>query len=90
YAFEHARHRLVGQFGHKWTKNFTTVLTGRYVYRYIGTSYNLFDLRLNWQLHENVNLTADITNILDKSYIDSGFVEMPGRWYRVGFRFNLK
>jgi iron complex outermembrane receptor protein len=89
YAFEHARHRLVGQFSYQWNKSFSTLLAGRYVHRFIGTNYTLFDLRLNWNLRENVSMTADITNLLNRKYIDSGFVEMPGRWYRIGFKFNL-
>jgi len=89
YAFEHARHRLVGQLSYQWNKSFSTLLAGRYVHRFIGTNYTLFDLRLNWNLRENVSMTADITNLLNRKYIDSGFVEMPGRWYRIGFKFNL-
>ncbi len=89
YAFEHARHRLVGQLSYQWTKSFSTLLAGRYVHRFIGTNYTLIDLRLNWKLRDNVHMTADITNVLNRKYIDSGFVEMPGRWYRIGFKFNL-
>ena len=89
YALYHARHRVTFQYRQDITKTLSTNLTVRYTERFTGTNYTVFDFRGMWKLNENITMNFDVTNLLDKKYIDQGYIEMPGRWFRVGFRFNI-
>jgi iron complex outermembrane receptor protein len=89
YALYHARHRVTFQYRQNITKTLSTNLTVRYTERFIGTNYTVFDFRGMWKLNENITMNFDVTNLLDRKYIDQGYIEMPGRWFRVGFRFNI-
>ena len=89
YALYHARHRVTFQYRQDITKTLSTNLTVRYTERFTGTTYTVFDFRGMWKLNENITLNFDVTNLLDLKYIDQGYIQMPGRWYRVGFRFNI-
>jgi iron complex outermembrane receptor protein len=89
YALYHARHRVSFQYLQNITKTFSTNLTVRYTERFTGTNYTVCDFRGMWKLNENITMNFDVTNLLDRKYIDQGNIEMPGRWYRLGFRFNI-
>lgn len=89
YALYHARHRVTFQYRQQITSTFSTNLTVRYTERFTGTNYTIFDFRGMWKLNENITMNFDVTNLLDRKYIDQGDIEMPGRWFRVGFRFNI-
>jgi len=89
YALYHARHRVTFQYRQNITKTLSTNLTVRYTERFTGTNYTVFDFRGMWKLNENITMNFDVTNLLDRKYIDQGYIEMPGRWFRVGFRFNI-
>jgi iron complex outermembrane receptor protein len=89
YALYHARHRVAFQYRQQITNTLSTNITVRYTERFTGTNYTVFDFRGMWKLNENITLNFDVTNLLDRKYVDQGFIEMPGRWYRVGFRFNI-
>jgi iron complex outermembrane receptor protein len=89
YALYHARHRVTFQYRQQITNTFSTNMTVRYTERFTGTNYTVFDFRGMWKLNENITMNFDVTNLLDRKYIDQGYIEMPGRWFRVGFRFNI-
>jgi iron complex outermembrane receptor protein len=89
YALYHARHRITFQYRQQITNTLSTNITVRYTERFTGTNYTVVDFRGMWKLNENITMNFDVTNLLDKKYIDQGFIEMPGRWFRVGFRFNI-
>jgi iron complex outermembrane receptor protein len=89
YALYHARHRVTFQYRQNITSSLSTNLTVRYTERFTGTNYTVVDFRGMWKLNENITLNFDVTNLLDRKYIDQGYIQMPGRWFRVGFRFNI-
>ncbi len=89
YALYHARHRITFQYRQQITNTFSTNMTVRYTERFTGTNYTVLDFRGMWKLNENITMNFDVTNLLDRKYIDQGYIEMPGRWFRVGFRFNI-
>lgn len=89
YALYHARHRVTFQYRQQITSSLSTNLTVRYTERFTGTNYTVLDFRGMWKLNENITLNFDVTNLLDRKYIDQGFIQMPGRWFRLGFRFNI-
>jgi iron complex outermembrane receptor protein len=87
YSLDHARHRLVGQVlvkpGKKWSNSFNL----RFTERFAGDDFTLVDYRFRYELSESASFTFDVSNIFDRFYIDRGFIEMPGRWFRAGLRF---
>ncbi|MFM1771427.1 MAG: hypothetical protein RLZZ71_569 [Bacteroidota bacterium] len=89
YALYHARHRVAFLYRQEITSTFSTNLTVRYTERFTGTNFTVLDFRGIWKMNENITMNFDVTNLLDREYIDQGFIEMPGRWYRVAFRFNI-
>lgn len=89
YALNHARHRVSFQYNQKITSTLSTNLAVRYTERFTGTNFTVLDFRGMWKLNENITMNFDVTNLLNRKYIDQGYIEMPGRWYRVGFRFNI-
>lgn len=61
-------------------------VANRFNQRVSNTSYMLTDLRIAYNL-ANVSIYADAQNIFDVTYIESGAIPMPGRWYTLGLRF---
>lgn len=51
-------------------------------------SYFIADIRAAYQFHE-LNIFADVQNILDKRYIEAAAVPMPGRWFSIGVKYKL-
>mgnify|MGYP001289397306 CR=1 FL=1 len=60
----------------------------RFIKRELKNSYFLTDLRVAYR-HKGVNLYADVTNALDKSYIETAAVPLPGRWFSLGINYIL-
>ena len=89
YGLDHARHNVSAQLLTQLTKNLSVTVSGRFVERFIGTNYTVFDARLNWKLTDTMNFNIDATNMLNKNYIDRGYIPMPGRWFRVGLQFRM-
>ncbi|HEY8404234.1 MAG TPA: TonB-dependent receptor [Flavobacteriales bacterium] len=88
YALEHLRWQMIGRVTLKTTNYFSHTITGRYVERFQAQEFGLLDYRLRFH-HKHFGAYFDITNIFDRSYIESGVVEMPGRWFRLGVEFKL-
>jgi iron complex outermembrane receptor protein len=89
YGLDHARHYVSAQLMAQLAKNLSFTFSGRFVERFIGTNYTVFDARLNWKLTETMNFNIDATNLLNRNYVDRGFIPMPGRWIRVGLQFRI-
>jgi len=89
YGLDHARHNVSAQLLTQVTKQVSLTLSGRFVERYIGTNYTVCDARLNWKLTDTMNFNIDVTNLLNRNYIDRGYIPMPGRWFRVGLQFRM-
>jgi len=49
-------------------------------------TYTLFDTRLSFT-HKQFNIYADVTNLFDIKYIETGVVPMPGRWITLGVKW---
>ena len=53
--------------------------------------FSLVSLTLSKAFHkEDFRAYLRVDNALDKSYVDLGNVEQPGRWIRLGFAYNMK
>ncbi|MFN6377682.1 MAG: TonB-dependent receptor plug domain-containing protein [Flavobacteriales bacterium] len=89
YALEHLRHQLSVQLSLKTTKLFEHTASIRYMERFKGQEYAVIDYRIRMN-QKNWNIFVDASNLLDRQFIEAGFVPMPGRWFRIGAEFNLK
>ncbi|MGM0946547.1 MAG: TonB-dependent receptor plug domain-containing protein [Bacteroidota bacterium] len=89
YALAALRHQLIGGFlvgiGPKLEWN----LKMRYVERFSLDPYLLLDSRLDYNRSGKVGVFAEASNISNTDYIEAGTVQMPGRWFRMGFMLNL-
>ena len=53
--------------------------------------FSLVSLTLSKAFHmEDFRAYLRVDNALDKSYVDLGNVQQPGRWIRLGFAYNMK
>lgn len=104
YALNYLKHKLTTQFSHAIWKDLSATWymrwqdrTGSYT-EYTDLKpgkvvdyapYYLVDMKLNWQ-HKNLNLYAELNNILNKTYVDLGNVPQPGFWLKAGFRYTFQ
>lgn len=90
YALAALRHQMIGGFlvgiGQKIEWN--TKL--RYVERFSLDPYFLLDSRVDYNRSGKLGFFAEASNISNTDYIESGTVQMPGRWFRMGFMINLE
>lgn len=89
YALEHLRHQLSIQLVVKTSNKIDHTFSMRYFERFKGQEYGLADYRVRFNL-KHWSVFGDISNIFDREYIETGFVTMPGRWYRIGVELRLK
>ncbi|KGE13394.1 TonB-dependent receptor plug domain-containing protein [Sphingobacterium deserti] len=85
YRLENLKHqaKLVVAASHqKWNAS----VANRFNQRVSDDSYFLSDLRLAYNF-PFVSVYADAQNIFDVTYLESGAVPMPGRWYTLGLRY---
>jgi iron complex outermembrane receptor protein len=64
-------------------------LKSRYIERYTDVQYWLMDGKMIYHGIPKLNIFAEWTNITDQEYVESGFVQMPGRWIKVGCTIKL-
>lgn len=62
----------------------------RYLERVNQDPYFLLDIRADYNRTGKIGFFAEASNITDTDYIESGTVQMPGRWFRAGFMLNLE
>ncbi|MGB3616945.1 MAG: TonB-dependent receptor [Catalinimonas sp.] len=83
------RHQLIGQLDHRVWGPLTHQLRYRFTERVSQPSYQLIDSRLTLDL-ERVALFGEVTNLLNEEYTEAGWVPMPGRWWRLGWRWRIE
>lgn len=88
YALNHLRHQFNSMLTVQTGKFLQHTFFFRYNERFAGNSYAVLDYRINCKLKQ-FDLAIDITNALDKVYIESGLITMPGRWYRLSISWRL-
>jgi vitamin B12 transporter len=88
YAISHLRHQFNAQAVINTTKWIQHSFSFRYNERLNAQQYAVADYRLRAG-YKKWAFTLDVNNFLDRQYIESGFIPMPGRWYRVGVEWRL-
>lgn len=89
YAIDALRHQFIAGVHATLYERLQLNFNGRYQYRISANDYTLIDARVVW-LFKNWNIYADVSNLLNTDYKEIGAVPLPGRWYSMGLRFQLK
>jgi vitamin B12 transporter len=89
YAITSLRHQLNGQILIDLGSKIKLNITERLVQRIEQELYQVLDLKLIVPIN-NVNAFAEVNNLTNTQYVEAGFVQMPGRWFKLGLTFDLK
>ncbi|MCH7403158.1 TonB-dependent receptor plug domain-containing protein [Belliella kenyensis] len=83
------RHQLIGGIKTEWFNDFEMNVKARYLERMALDPYFLLDVRVDYKRLKTFGLFAEASNVTNSDYIEAGFVQMPGRWFRAGINLNL-
>lgn len=89
YALQNLRHQLVAQLDVKFLKFFSNQLIYKYSERVNLGSYNILDEQLNFR-YKDLNFYVLINNLTNTKYVETNLVPMPGRWFHLGFTYQIK
>jgi vitamin B12 transporter len=89
YALNSLRHQVIGGIQAEFAKRTELTIKGRYIERMALEPYFLLDARLDYNRLKKFGLFLEASNITDADYVEAGFVQMPGRWFKAGFMINL-
>ncbi len=84
YAFSGLRNQLIA----KLTMNLTHWVYASVAYRGVdrvgGNAYSLVDAKLTVNPTRNFSVFLEGNNLFNTDYIEAGYVQMPGRWFKAG------
>lgn len=87
YVLESLKHQAILRLAYTYDR--WDISTGnRFIQRELKNSYIVSDLRLGYTL-KTVQMYADVTNLLDQSYIETAAVPLPGRWGSFGVKYRM-
>lgn len=89
YALQNLRHQFVAQIDVKFMKYFSNQLIYKYSERVNLGSYNVLDEQINFR-YKDLNFYVLINNLTNTKYVETNLVPMPGRWFHVGFTYQIK
>ena len=89
YAFSGLRNQLVGRMTVILTKWVNVTAAYRGIERVGGNAYSLVDAKINLNTSRNLTVFLEGNNLLDTDYIEAGFVQMPGRWFKMGMQIKF-
>lgn len=89
YALQNLRHQFVAQLDVKFLKFFSNQLIYKYSERVNLGSYNILDEQLNFR-YKDLNFYVLINNLTNTKYVETNLVPMPGRWFHLGFTYQIK
>lgn len=65
-------------------KRISLSATTRYFQKQDLSRYLIFDAKSSYNITKQIDVFAECSNISNQVYIETGFVQMPGRWFRAG------
>jgi vitamin B12 transporter len=84
------KHQLIGGLQLQgWEKLEGTVKT-RFLERMDLDPYFLLDARVDYNRIKTLGFFVEASNITNTEYVETGFVQMPGRWFKAGVSVNLR
>jgi iron complex outermembrane receptor protein len=88
YTLESLKHQFIA--GVHYNKNdFSLNILNRLFKRELANTYNVLDVRINYQLQDFL-LYTEVTNLFNSSYNEAGAVPMPARWFGLGLKYDWK
>jgi vitamin B12 transporter len=90
YALNSLRNQIIGGIRSEFFDKAELNLKTRYLERMELSPYFLLDARLDYNRLKKLGLFLEVSNITDTEYIEAGFVQMPGRWFKAGIMVNLE
>ncbi|REC46199.1 TonB-dependent receptor plug domain-containing protein [Chryseobacterium pennipullorum] len=88
YILDNLKHQLVSKLETRFLKNFTNELVYRYSERMNLGSYNLLDEKLSFA-KKDYSVYVLVNNITNTQYTEAFGVEMPQRWFHIGFSYTI-
>jgi iron complex outermembrane receptor protein len=103
YTLNHLRHKFTANLQHDIVRNLSMTWNFRWQERsgsylkYVNLkpgeitpyeAFGLLDIKLNYQLR-NINLYANINNVLNTQYLDLGNLPQPGIWMMMGVNYTI-
>jgi len=88
YILDNLKHQLVTKLQVKFLQHFTNELVYRYNDRVNLGSYNLLDEKLSFN-KKKFSVYVLINNVTNSVYTETFGIEMPQRWFHIGFTYNI-
>lgn len=89
YALNSLRNQIIAGMQAEFMGKAELTIKGRYVERMALDPYFLLDARLDYNRIKPVGFFMEASNITNAEYLEAGFVQMPGRWFKAGFTVNV-
>jgi iron complex outermembrane receptor protein len=84
------RHQFNGQALFDLSEKVQLNLTYRLVQRIEQEMYQVVDAKVLVPFLSKWNVFAEANNLFNAQYVEAGFVQMPGRWFKLGVSFQQK
>ncbi len=88
YIMDNLRHQFIGKMETKFLGSFTNEVVYRYNQRQNLGSYQLVDDKLSFS-RKDYSVYVLVNNITNTKYTEAFGVEMPQRWFHVGFSYTI-
>jgi len=88
YILESLKHQAILRVHYDY-KDFSIGLGNRWVKRELNRPYYIADLKVGYN-YGAWKIYTDINNIFNQSYAEAGSILLPGRWYSLGVKLNLR
>jgi iron complex outermembrane receptor protein len=85
------KHKIIYNFALSWMLSWQDrngTYTSRNGSEIAYEPYEVLDVKLSWQ-QQNYLIYLEASNLLDKEYRDFGHLVQPGRWIKLGFKYNI-
>jgi len=89
YALNSLRNQIIAGVRSEFYKKAEFNIKARYLERMSLDPYFLLDARLDYNRLKKIGIFLEVSNITDTEYVEAGFVQMPGRWFKAGIMVNL-
>lgn len=89
YALNSLRHQVIAGIQMEFLKKLELNIKSRYLERMALDPYLLLDARIDYNRMKTLGFFTEVSNITNTDYVEAGFVQMPGRWFKAGFLVNL-
>lgn len=88
YVLDNLKHQFIAKLETRFLQNFTNELVYRYNDRLNLGSYNLLDEKISF-VKNDFSVYVLINNITNTKYTETFGVQMPNRWFHIGFTYNI-